>query len=535
MTDRRRFLLIATCVLLTLGVYLALPGPRVPLHFLLIQWCHGVSSGKVIFLLVFVAAVFLRLAWVGARVGGGRAGEAPEGESATGVGPEGERRSGVRVPALLSAAGYGLCLLSQAIYTRKLGLDPTWPSWLWTDGVNSVTTLTHIHTGKAGVAWLVDGLVGAMSGPLGGALDVAGVHRAFDTGWVYLRMAPPPLAAAMGLGFVAVGASWLAVAPRAILRYRRARLAVAAVWALAAATLTKGVADGGPLAYDAAAAALAMTLLGRADSLESLAALCKRRALTLISCVALWLLVIALADPSALAGQAEHFAYRVGLYGCVLALAGLAQADASRRRAAGTLAGVCLAIAGWGFVNSLREVLVPLHAPVMGRVLRYDDGAEAHAVQTPPGASVLQAYRLAGENPYRVRRVSVLRSPGRPTGLVAELVILEARSAQLPQGPEGVVTIRKSGLIAGQHGPRLRLQVEFDGERGPCVWSGREHGASQVEENERFVAYHLLDGVLRRAGFRSYVLIPIAFYRDAPPATPGAEQGNADAPGHGGP
>ena len=63
----------------------------------------------------------------------------------------------------------------------------------------------------------------------------------------------------------------------------------------------------------------------RYPALESLAALCKRRALTLISCVALWLLVIALADPSALAGQAEHFAYRVGLYGCVLALAGLAQ------------------------------------------------------------------------------------------------------------------------------------------------------------------------------------------------------------------
>ena len=68
--------------------------------------------------------------------------------------------------------------------------------------------------------------------------------------------------------------------------------------------------------------------------------------------------------------------------------------------------------------------------------------------------------------------------------------------------------------------PRLWLEVAFDRQAGPVVWASGTFG--QVEENEQFLAYHLLDGALRRAGIHRYLLIPYAAFRE--PLSPGGSQ-----------
>lgn len=518
---RRSFGLSAALCVLVAVAYAAHPLPRLGLHFLLNQVCHGVSAGKAFFALAFALAVFLRLALSSAA--SNPAADAPAAPTRA------WRPRAAALPLGAAIVGMAGALASHLLYVRRLDLPLDWAAWHWRDGLNSVSSLTHTHTSKAPIAALLE------------ALGLQRLHGSFDTGAVFLDTVPIWLTALIGAAFLVTTVAWVWLAPRWMEAYpQQDRPAAAWVLALAAGAASKCVLDGGLLAYDAAAAVATLAVLAEAGSISGIAVALRRRVVPLVLGLSFWAGTIALLDLSSLPGQAGQLYYRLSLYGLIVAWPLVLRRGVGGRRSGGAV-GVAVAtgaaVAGCVALEA-RTTLWPLLRQAPTAAVVYEAGGTAGRLEPTLGRSVAGAYRALGENPYRVRRLSMgERVAGEATGLVAEILPLEAREARFPGRPDGVVTFRKSELIDTGAQPRIRVQVEFDARLGPVLWRDAARVNDQVAENERFVAYHLLDVALRRAGFTRYVLVPYAFYRrpvgegreatEMPPAS-------ASQPGRGG-
>lgn len=135
---RRRSLVVlaAVCVGL-LGVYALGGWARVVVHLAVNQVCVGVSGGKIGFALLFVAGFALRGAWLNGREAGAR---------------------GLRAFVAFAVVGLAGSLLSHVMYVERFGLGVGDVGFHWRHGVNSVNSLTHIHTSKVPIAMVVGAL-----------------------------------------------------------------------------------------------------------------------------------------------------------------------------------------------------------------------------------------------------------------------------------------------------------------------------------------------------------------------------------------
>jgi hypothetical protein len=317
----------------------------------------------------------------------------------------------------------------------------------------------------------------------------------------------------------------LLAGPRLVRRYPQAqRPWVAVVWALAGASLCKGILDGGPLGYDTVAAWLAVVCLSKGTTLQQAAAWLAGRWVLLGLVLALWLAVVAAIEPAFIGFQGTCLLYRVALYALVLSVPALWAGGRARRVAAATVGLSAVAVAAFGY-DSARRNLLPLLAPAPTWAVQYaagPDGVSAKAVAVPAGC-YLDLYRRLGEAPQRVRWVSAGRNrSSAPTGFYADLVVL-ASADQAVLTRSGLVAVRRAERLADRSGPAFRLEVEFDAALGPVLWGGPDVAQGQLEENERQVAYRLLDAQLRAAGVTEYVLIPLAQYRRTSPRAPATQ------------
>ena len=334
---RRAFLLIALGTVVVAALYLTCPQLRVGLHFALTQLCHGTSSGKILFVLGFVAVFMLRLsAW--------RAGEpAPS-------------RAWDRALALAVAVGLGACLGSWVLYTIRFDLPTNWHTFHWRAGVNSVNCATHIHTGKVAIAWLVE-LLGRPTW-----------HQHFDTGAAYLQAVPVWLAGVIGACFVTAVVAGLVAGGCWVARYpERQQPGVAVLAALALSSLAKCIVDGGPLAYDAIAAVLFVVLIARARSLDEVGRYAYRYRFALGLSIALWLSLVAAVDVRFVEHQLQQFLYRSGWYTILLLIGGrYAGRDASRPAHALVPRTVAAATVVWLLLAGAYHALAAVSAGIRG-------------------------------------------------------------------------------------------------------------------------------------------------------------------------
>jgi hypothetical protein len=468
---------------------------RFYLHFIVSQVLHGVSEGKTLFLLAFLAVFFTRLALV--------------------RGPHAapSRRAAILF-LVVAGAGLAAALASCLFYMRAYDLPVDWHSFHWRQGINSVNHIAHIHTSKSALALGIE------------LCGWHGLHERFDTGAAYLGAVPTWLAAVIGLFFVAALILALVAGPAVLRPYPQAQMPwVAVVLGLALATVSKSILDGGPLAYDAVAGLLAVAVLIQADSIEAVFRLMARRCLLLVLVVALWAAIVAAADWGVLAFQAQNLCYRLAVYGLLLAVPRMWTAGQASRRDWIRLAvcgGLAVVFAGWNVYSEL----LPLWRAAPAGVIRYDfpenapDGtpvdmesfASATVVPVGPGESYLNAYLRLGEKPGRIRRVSAAPRPEKPTGFYADLIILSTAERSQELRPTPILQIRRADIVAAGRHPRLRVQVEFPPSLGPVLYAPGSSGGDQLAENERFMGYILLDRYLARAGVSEYVLVPLAQY-----------------------
>lgn len=494
---RWRWFVCAALVMLVLGLYIASGGMlRTLLHFLLIQLCHGTSSGKVFYLLFFTIAVFVRLACQRRRC------ELAE-----------EQRRGWGLAAIaLTSIGLASSLLSHVLYIWTYSLPVGWASWHWKNGINSVTSITHVHTSKAAIAGFCQ------------AIGATKAHTHFDTGYVYLDVVPAWLTAIIGLSFVGAIACWLIVAPRVIgIGSRSSVMARAWVFALAGASLTKSILDGGPLAYDAVVAAVTLVVLFL-TAMDNKRAMSRNSLILLGLSVLFWLALLVALDPSSLQPQGERALYRAAIYAvilCMPSVIALRPESSTVSHWSAVCGAVSILFAVILFLQQVGVTLVPLWSPNPQRSVSYGNDCEPFQTFQTVGPTVDALYRREGEDPFRARDLSVAKHPlPQPQGLLAETTILSADHASIPTQPVGVVSFRASQELDSTDFPRLRLKVEFDKDYGPALFCPPERTMTQIDENERFVAYHLLDRAMRHAGFTRYILVPYGFYERNPALDP---------------
>ncbi|MCC7387994.1 MAG: hypothetical protein IT431_04415 [Phycisphaerales bacterium] len=451
----------AAVALLLLAAYACWPHAALWVHFGVAQVCHGTSGGKIGYLLLVVAAA-------GARVALAKPDQGP---------------GWLRAFVIATAVGLVSTGLSFALYSVEFGIPTGRSSYHWAGGVNSVNTLSHMHTGKAGLALLLD------------ALGPDSLHARFDTGLVYLGVVPRWLAVIILLSFFASLTCGIAALPRLTRANHPGRFLIAA---LCVAWLSKCILDGGPLAYDAVAGAVGIALLGAESSRTSAVAV--RATLA----VGLWMVALFALDPGAAAGQFGRAASKLGL----LALLGF-RPGARGPRLLAALGAAAFGLSVWLEVS---RVLLPLLGPAPADLVVCNTPRLERAA---PGESRLHAYRRFGDNPLRVRLVSLGERSGARTGLMAELIIVRAAERGVRFVHTAQVRLVRLEPVDDDRA-RLRLEAAFDPSLGPVMYDGSPDEDDQIDANERFLAYAALDRLLRDSGVEEYILLPYVQYADTP-------------------
>jgi len=483
-----QFVIAAVAAVLAVA-YVVNPYSRLAVHFLVSQVSHGVSAGKIFFFLAFVGVFSLRAAMLRHPV---------------------ERRRGeLRWFWAFVVVGLAASFGSHLLYVSRYGLPMDWYTLHWLNGVNSVNSTTHIHTSKAIIAHVLN------------AVGLERLNESFDTGAAYMQAAPAWLSWLIGIPFLASLGLGIWVGPRIVERYEpRARAAIYLAAAIAFSSVCKCILDGGALAYDAVAGAMCIAAFSGASGVNELGGWLRRRVGRMLCAVLGWLLVIAILDVSTLGHQIECFAYRSAIYALLLGL-GWRSACKPRLRWRPAIAwGLGAATAGTFAINEAGTWVVPLLKTAPTSVLRYDRAAGTSesvpvctAVAVPPNTSYFAAYLQIGELPTRVRRASVSGDrPNRPTGVYADVIVLATRQEQLLFKASPLVKIVRLEEDSTSSLRRFHVQVEFSAECGPVLWRGDSAGHDQIDENEKFAGYMLLDDYLRAAGIGEYILIPYAQY-----------------------
>jgi hypothetical protein len=463
---------------------------RIGVHFAVNQICVGVSAGKIYFALAFSMLFCLRAAWLGWRQ--------RETHAAW-------NRRGMVVFALVVGVGLVCSLTSLVLYTRAMGLPTGSVNFHWRDGVNSVNSFTHIHTSKAPIAMVVEWL------------GRGEWHQRFDTGFAYLRVVPRWLAGLIGGAFVGALGLGLWVGPRVACAYAdwRERVVVAMVMSLAFAALIKSVVDGGLFAYDAVAGTLAIVLLARADSLARVGEQLRRQWVGPALVVVVWLGVVAIMTPGGTIRQGEEWLERIAMYAMIV-LAGVLWARASGRRVRSVVSGAAVCGVMWMsfVVGDFRARVLPLMARAQGEAVVYGAGGTVEIAETN-GESRASVYVRLGDNPMRARRVMLATRTGQVTGIYADVVLVQTLAAGVTLSRSDVLWFKRADLVQSETGAgpaRLRSQIAFDVARGPVVYS--DVALDQIAENNRFVAYFVIDDYLRSVGVREYVFVPYLQFRD---------------------
>lgn len=429
------------------------------------------------------------------------------------------RSTRLSVPALLVGAlvlghlAHGLAL---ALWAHSMGEASTSSQYVWSDGVQSFTSLTHSHLGKSGLAALAE-----RSGWTSGL-------GAYDVGEPLARFVPAPLAWMLGLTTIASFVLLVAGLPemRRIARGEPRRWIAYLVGGLSCAQL---VADGGPLSLRFGPSMVLLLLSlpgqapageGRADSsaaVGSWAEVCARRlpfGLVAIGLhLALWCLSCGQDASAGMIAAAPQWA----LYGWILGPRALRMDGIGRIVLRRSLAGASFGVVALGLTRDAAHDVLPLLRPLTreDRVVCVDLASleiDSDCV-APLGRTPLEVYAERGD-PLKPADVFIERAsgksdlpdPGKPFLLIFEPEV------------DSQMGFHGGGLfrIAGAHASRLALPSwiveiarveELGPTRLPAI--GGE-AADIVERQNRHVWMRVLDAALQRSGVDDYVLLPLS-------------------------
>lgn len=475
-------------------------------HFLLSLLVHGVSGGKIYFLLFYMSTLFLLL-----FLRRNRKGSWP-------VGSGWSRRAFLFSVAMGMAASLG----SYLHYLLNFSLPIAVHHYHFREVYNSVNYLPHVHTSKVFINRLAD-LIG-LGHVLGG----------MDDGRVFVNSIPP------AYGYVTLSSvssvlflSFFLI-PGIVQRWRGAnRTGIAFLAILAFHSLIKSLSDGGPLAYDFLVAIGVVWVLLHAQDPREVQEFLKRKWRIFFWSFLGILFLKCLIDPSL--GIATYTLKHGGLLFAIYSLCYLVTLWGSLRRkwlkwvVLSGLLGLLSYTVFARYSVYIRPFLAyleegttihyfhykdrPLPERLLGGQVRFDsDFLTIYSLSLEGKERVLEVYRTLEEDPYRNRRTAILfpnRREGQ--GILAELTFLEFRESQTALNVLKIFDLQLREENLDQR--RFSGAIAFDPSYFPVLGQAEGAKITQLDENHKFLIYYFLNRFFYHSGVKEYILTPVGFYR----------------------
>lgn len=471
------------------------------------MFVHGVSGGKVYFLLIYSTIVFFLLFFQKENRRGGRLMET--------------RRAG-KLLTFLVLFGMAASLGSYLYYINAYSLPVEAYHYHFKGIYNSVNYFPHIHTSKLFLY------------KMGSLLGIEQALGGMDDGRVFVNAVPAFFPYATLFSVLSIIILSFFVIPEMVNQWEnRNRIGISILTVLSFSSIIKSLSDGGPFAYDFLVATGVIYILMHAKNPEEVKTFLKRR-WKVFFWVSFGVLSLGcLMDPSL--GIAtytiKHGSVLLSIHAFIYFLT--IQTSLKNRWLKWILLTVLtlfLSYTVYGrysiyikpflvYLNEGTEIHYfyykdrPLPGRLIGSRVKSDsDFLILYCFAIEKREKVLDLYRTLGENPYRNRHIAIIRSgKERAYGILGKLIFLEFEKKDVALRVLDIfdLTLREENLDR----KRFFGEIAFDPSYFPVLSHAQGGTITQLDENHKFVMYYFLNRFFYHAGVKEYILTPAGFYR----------------------
>jgi hypothetical protein len=126
--------------------------------------------------------------------------------------------------------------------------------------------------------------------------------------------------------------------------------------------------------------------------------------------------------------------------------------------------------------------------------------------------SVLHLYKTLGENPYRNRHVAIISPKKRKAyGIFSKIIFLEFEKREVALRVSHIFDLKLTEEDLSQK--RFRAEIAFNPSYFPVLSHAEGGKITQLDENHKFVMYYFLNRFFEDSGIKEYILTPVGFYR----------------------
>jgi hypothetical protein len=471
------------------------------------MFVHGVSGGKIYFLLIYSTVVFLLLYF---RRGKSRA---PWPMESCWAG---------KLLAFLMLLGIGASLGSYIHYITTYDLPVEAYHYHFRGIYNSVNYFPHIHTSKLYLY------------KVGSLLGLERALENMDDGRVFVNVIPAfyPYVTLFSTLFIIFLS--LFFIPRIVNRWEgRNKTGISILSVLSFNSIIKCLSDGGPFAYDFLVAIGVIYILVHTKSPEEL------KAFLIVRWKFFWWVSLGilsfefLIDPSLgiMTYTLEHGLFILSIYFFIFFMI---IRNTLRNR---WLKWVFLATLIFSLSYSvytrysiyIKPFLVhldegteihyfyykddPLPECLNRSRVKFDSGfLSIYSFSTERRESILHLYKTLGENPYRNRHVAIISPKKRKAyGILAKIIFLEFDKREVILRVFSIFDLKLTEEDLNRK--RFRGEIAFDPSYFPALSHAEGGKITQLDENHKFLMYYFLNRFFHHSGVKEYILIPLGFYR----------------------
>jgi len=499
------FLLFSILSLFTLILYGVFFSFHFYSHFILSMFVHGVSGGKVYFLLLYSMVLFLLLFLRRKR----------------GSGPRWTRWAG-KLFVFFVVLGMMASIGSYLHYIKTYSLPVEAHHYHFKGIYNSVNYFPHIHTSKL---YLYQ---------IGHLLGFEQALKNMDDGRVFVDVIPAfypyvtlcSVLSAIFLSFFLV--------PGIVSRWEdRNQTGISILCILSSNSIVKCLSDGGPFAYDFLIAIGILHILMCTKTPEEVQAFLKRRWKVFFWVSFGVLSLECLIDPSfgMVTYTLKNGIVILSIYGFIYVMTIRAALHHPWLK--------------WTFLTVLvlflsYTVFLRYSVYIKPFLVYLDEGTEIHYFYYKEGhlperlkgghvkfdssflkiysfslekrEKVLDLYRTLGENPYRNRHLAMIPSgKGRAYGMLGRFIFLTLEKRELVLRVLDIfdLKLREEDLDRKS----FYGEIAFDPSFFPVLSHAEGEKITQLDENHKFVMYYFLNRFFHHAGVKEYIFTPMGFYR----------------------
>jgi len=498
-------LLLSLLMFLTFVLYCLDFSFRFYSHFVLGLFVHGVSGGKIYFLLLYSAAAFLLLYFKN------------KDKRKDGPTPMGWIGKLFLLGVIL---GMGASLGSYIQYVMTYDLPLEVHHYHFREAYNSVNYFPHIHTSKL---YLYQ---------VGNLLGFEQALKNMDDGRVFVNAVPVFYSYVTLFSTVSVLLMSFFFMLRIVFKWEEShQTGVAALIILSFHSMIKCLSDGGPFAYDFLVAAGILYILMHTSGPEEVITFLKKRWKVFFWATFGILSFECLIDPSL--GIATY-TLKHGMTALCIQLFiyfVLIRNPLTNRRRKGLFMLILFLILIYTIYQRYSIYLRPFFSILEGgteiHYFHYNDRAlperlrgseirfgsdffNIYCLTLQDKERVLDIYQSLGENPYRNRHIAII-SPKKSQayGILGEFIPLDFKKEVTLK----VLNVFDLKLMKKNSKESFLLEMSFDPSYFPVLAHAEGGKINQLDENHKFVIYYFLNRFFYSSGIEEYILIPHGFYR----------------------